>query len=300
MKMNSFSKSFIFLIVAGGAYLTACQKQSNSSGSTPANDSTAANLSASSIASDNAYNDVLTIALQAGSDNNIDRVIAKMISGGVQANSTRGVHIDGDSSGSCAAYTVSPADNSTFPKTITVDFGTGCVSLDGITRSGKITFLFSGRLLTPGTTVSASFANYVVNGFGLQGTYSLTNNSSVNGIAYSTQVTNGQINFPDASWFTFSGHRSVVQIAGQSTPLDFSDDVYSITGSHTCASSNNKTLHDSVTTALVKANSCSWISSGILSFTYYGISGTVDFGNGTCDNQATIKVGIIQEPITLH
>ena len=37
---------------------------------------------------------------------------------------------------SCATVTVNPQNS--FPKPITIDFGNGCVSADGITRSGKI------------------------------------------------------------------------------------------------------------------------------------------------------------------
>ena len=40
---------------------------------------------------------------------------------------------------SCAIVTVTPQN--TFPKTITIDFGNGCTSADGITRKGKINIL---------------------------------------------------------------------------------------------------------------------------------------------------------------
>ena len=86
-----------------------------------------------------------------------------------------------------------------YPKTLTLDFGTGCTSADGIMRKGKLIYLFSGPLLLPGATASVSFNQYIVNGYGILGTYTITNNSSESlGISFTTQVTNGIITYPDA------------------------------------------------------------------------------------------------------
>lgn len=299
MKSTTILKTGLTLFTAAGIFFTACKKDNNAGSSSLSTDSTAANLSASSATSDNAYNDVFQVALNTGSDNSISRIIQQASAGSVKTDGVHGVTVNGNGSGSCAAYTVSPADSTTFPKTITVDFGAGCTSLDGVTRIGKITYVFSGRLRIPGTTVSATFTGYSVNGYGLQGTYSVTNNSTQNGLAYSTSVTNGKVIFPDSSWYTFSGHKSVVQTAGQSTPFDFSDDVYGVTGAKTVASSDNKTIYDSVTTTLVKANACHWVSQGVVSFTYNTVHGTFNFGTGTCDDLATINVGALSETIHL-
>jgi hypothetical protein len=299
MKSTTILKTGLTLFIATGIFFTACKKDNNSGSSSANTDSTAANLSSSSATSDNAYDDVFQIAVNTGSDNSISRIIAQASTGSVETNSVHGVTVNGNGSGSCAAYTVSPADSTTFPKTITVDFGTGCTSNDGVTRIGKITYIFSGRLRVPGTTVSATFTGYSVNGYGLQGTHSITNNSTQNGIAWSTSVTEGKVIFPDASWFTFSGHKSVVQTAGQTTPFDFTDDVYGISGAKTLTSSDNKTIQDSVTTTLVKANSCHWVSSGIVSFTYNGVNGTFNFGDGTCDDLAAIHVGMLSDTVHL-
>jgi hypothetical protein len=300
MKSTTILKTGLTLFIAAAVFFTACKKDNNAGSSSATTDSTAANLSSSSATSDNAYDDVFQIAVAAGSDNSISRIIAQASTGSVETNAVHGVTVNGNGSGSCAAYTVSPADSTTFPKTITVDFGVGCTSTDGVTRIGKITYVFSGRMRVPGTTVSATFTGYSKNGYGLQGTYSITNNSTQNGLAYSTSVTNGKVIFPDASWYTFAGHKSVVQTAGQSTPFNFADDVYGITGARTVASSDNKTIYDSVTTTLVKANSCHWISQGVVSFTYNNVHGTFNFGDGTCDSLASINVGLLSETVHLR
>ncbi len=79
---------------------------------------------------------------------------------------------------SCANYTISDSVPGEYPKTLTLDFGAGCSSVDIVIRTGKLIYTFSGPLFTPGTTVSVAFNQYTVNGYGIQGTYAITNNST--------------------------------------------------------------------------------------------------------------------------
>ncbi|MFI5152582.1 MAG: hypothetical protein ACHQET_04565 [Chitinophagales bacterium] len=293
-----FSALFVLILLFS---MDSCKKDNNNN-STPANDSTAANQSASSIAADNAYDDVFETAIQTGYDNNIAYRVSLPENGQVESNA---VHDRAGTTGSnsingCAIYTVTPNDTTTFPKTIIVDFGSGCTSSTGVTRKGKITYIYSGKLIYPGTTVSATFTNYSVNGYQLQGTYSITNNSSLSGIAFTTKVTGGQITFPDASTYSYSGNKTVTQTAGSSTLIDPTDDVYSISGNGNF-SSNGNTLVNNISTPLSKAYSCKWVQSGIVSFTYNSnTKGTFDFGAGTCDANAVIKVGALTLNVTLQ
>ena len=78
----------------------------------------------------------------------------------------------------CAIYTLDDTIPGEYPKTLTLDFGTGCTSADGIMRKGKLIYVFSDPLLVPGATASVTFDQYVVNGYGVLGTYTITNNSS--------------------------------------------------------------------------------------------------------------------------
>ena len=303
MKIPTFFKITFssFLVIGLLASMSSCKKDNNT-GSSPSNDSTAANQSASSISADNAYDDVFQTAIQTGYDNNIAYRVSLPENGQVQSNAVHSKSGSTVSNGvnGCAIYTVSPNDTTTFPKTITVDFGTGCTSSSGVTRKGIITYIYSGKLIYPGTTVSATFTNYSVNGYQLQGTYSITNNSSLSGIAFTTKITDGQITFPDASTYTYSGNKTVTQTAGASTLIDPTDDVYSITGSGTFGSNGN-TLVNTISTPLSKAYTCKWVQSGIVSWTCNSnIKGTFDFGNGTCDANAVIKVGSITLNVTLQ
>jgi len=306
MKISNFFKPLFAVFIITAVLATGCKKDNNSSNNnnnnTENDDSTAVDMSGSSAIADNAYNDVLQTALEGASDNNIAYMVSQASRGTVESNSVHnGVSVTGITSLTCATYTLVPADANTFPKTLTVDFGSGCTSADGVTRKGKIIYNISGRVLYPGTTITATFQNYAVFNYQLEGTYSITNSSNVDSAQYTTKVTGGKITFPNTYWYTYSGDKIITMTAGMNTPGDLTDDVYSIRGSNSFSSALGNKLDVTITTILSKAYTCHNIGSGVISFTFNDkINGTLDFGNGACDNQATITVGQITKQVTLN
>lgn len=77
---------------------------------------------------------------------------------------------------SCAAVTVIPLNG--FPKNIVINFGTGCTSQNGITRSGKIMVHLTDSLRRPGSVATMTFDNYFVRGYKKEGTITRTNTST--------------------------------------------------------------------------------------------------------------------------
>ncbi len=297
MKFRSIAPAVKMLCLLTVIGLASCKKDSSASTS----DTKAATLSDSSTVADNMYNDVLNNAFYASVDNESVWNAAGSRSGKTAINSTSSNTTTTANLG-CAIYSFDDSVQGEYPKVLTVNFGTGCTSTDGVYRSGVITFTFSGPLLFPGTTTTATFNKYVVNGYGIQGAYSIANNSTdVGGIIFTTQVTNGIITYPDASNYNYASNKTFSQTGGLSTFGDITDDVYSITGNSSFASSDGSSLVCTVTTPLVKAFTCPNISAGVLSFVYdEAIKGTIDFGDGTCDSLATLKVGSIQRMISLR
>jgi hypothetical protein len=255
-------------------------------------------MSTSSATADNQYNDVLNVGLQvgAGGSTTIDKTGSFAIAG---SHTT----ITGPGGATpCAILSASITDSTVYPVSVAIDFGSGCTGADGITRKGKVTYVFSGRIYVPGTTVSVTFSSYSVNGYQLAGNYSITNTSTGSGIAFQWKVAGGQITFPDGTSYTYAGTRNVTQTAGAGT-LTLLDDSYSITGSHSYGSSTGKTLTDSITTPLVWPVTCNHIVSGVIGFTYSyngaSVNGTLDYGSGTCDDTATIKAGVTTKTVEL-
>ena len=191
---------------------------------------------------------------------------------------------------SCATITVTPQN--TFPKTITIDFGTGgCTSADGIARKGKINITLSDYLHSPGTTAVMTFDNYYTVGFKVEGTITWTNTSTPNGISWSRQISNGRVIEPIGGYYwTHDGTKNVIQTAGGNTPLNLLDDVYSITGNHTVKNPAGKTRTVTIVEALEKKATCHHVTKGkmkVQGTTHFAI---LDYGDGTCDNKATITI----------
>jgi hypothetical protein len=148
--------------------------------------------------------------------------------------------------------------------------------------------------------VSVSFSNYYVNDYHVEGSYSITNNSgSGNGLNYTTATNGGKVTYPDgATWYSYTGTHTLAQTGGIGTST-VADDVYNWTGNFTTTSSAGNSLTGTITTALVKSMACKNIISGVEAFTYNRISGTIDFGAGTCDNLATLTIGGTSKTIIL-
>ncbi len=240
----------------------------------------AAKLSEASARSEAAFEDVFDIVLQDG-----------------EANGVAGRGVNASRIASCASVTIAPL-GTTWPKTMTVDFGTGCTGPNGVTRKGKIIAVLSDRILQAGTTVAVSFDNYFVNNYKVEGNVLFTNNGGT-GLNVTRQTTNGKLTYPDGTTFyTYTGSHTLAQTAGAGT-LTFVDDVFSITGGGTTGSSAGNTLTTNITTPLVKATACHNVSAGVTQFTYNNISGSLNFGNGNCDNLATLTVGPFTQVVIL-
>ena len=199
---------------------------------------------------------------------------------------------------SCATVTVNP-QNSTFPKTIVIDFGNGCTSQDGISRKGKINITLSDYVHNPGAVAVMTFENYNTAGFNIEGTITWTNTSTPNGISWTREVTNGRVIEPLGGYYwTHEGTKTVTQTAGASTPSNLLDDVYSVSGSHTVKNPAGKTRTVTITDALEKKVTCHNITKGkmkIQAQTHFAI---LDYGDGACDNIASIIIDGVA-PITI-
>lgn len=189
-------------------------------------------------------------------------------------------------SSSCPVITVTNPNQ--YPGAmLTVDYGTGCVdSTDGKTRRGSITATFSAPWDSVGCVITINLNNYYVNNIHYEGTVTVTRNSQY---SYTTAVQNGKCT--TTNWvLTWASTRTITQTAGTST-TNASDDIYTISGNANGVNRNNLAYTVNITQDLVKEQACSWISKGVIELTPDGMATrTVDFGDGTCDNKATLTI----------
>ena len=211
--------------------------------------------------------------------------------------------------GNCATVTVAPAwPDSTFPKTVTVDFGTtNCLGTDSKNRRGKIIYTMSGRYKTSGTQISVSLENYYVNDYKVEGTKTIINNgkNSDNHTNFTITITNGKITTPDGKEVSWESTRNREWYSGEETGYmtpdtvnggilgwnGLTDDVYHITGSATGTNSEGRTYTLTITSYLQVQIGCRWIQKGTIEIQPDGLSKRViDYGSGDCDNNATVTI----------
>lgn len=202
-------------------------------------------------------------------------------------------------SNSCFTLTISPKDN-TWPKTLTLDFGTGC-TIDNITRKGKIIAVFADRFKNPGAKVTVNFENFQVNDHKIEGTSIISNNgkNASGNFNYTVEVSNAKISTTDKI-FSFSSVNNIELIEGSASSTPF-DDVFSITGSANGTSSKGKDFAVSIVKPLIKKMACGFIVAGSADITS-GASPTqtLDYGSGDCDEKATVTVSGITKEIALR
>ncbi|MEO5967499.1 MAG: hypothetical protein ABIP68_05050 [Ferruginibacter sp.] len=189
---------------------------------------------------------------------------------------------------SCATVTVTP--ESGFPKTIVIDYGTGCTSPNGITRSGIIKIVISDSLRFAGSTSVMTFNNYYINNLKREGTITWTNQNTPTGRGWQRKVENGKITDSLGHYWTFESIRNVSQVAGFSTPRVIFDDAYSITGAGTVTNDRQITRTNTITQALHKAVACDNIDKGEITIVGPLHTSVLNFGNGECDRIATISI----------
>ncbi|WP_130734381.1 hypothetical protein [Flavobacterium sp. J27] len=187
----------------------------------------------------------------------------------------------------CANVSIQSGTIGQFPITFAIDFGTGCLH-NGILRAGIITITFDDYVTNFGSHMTITRTNYYVNGRKIEGTVVYENQTTNTQLPQWTRtVTNGQLTTISGSVFTFSGTRSVQQIEGVST-LTLGDNVYKVlSGNHTVNRPNGSSLTVTVVTPLIKKYACNYISQGQLNLQGTILDGILDYGNNTCDNQAT-------------
>ncbi|HUR66758.1 MAG TPA: hypothetical protein VMZ03_10465 [Chitinophagaceae bacterium] len=191
--------------------------------------------------------------------------------------------------GPCVTITVTPND-STYPKTITIDFGDGCVCADGKFRKGAIIIHLTAPIRRSGAVMTITFRNFYLNRAHIQGTKIVTNLSENGNIKFTVQVVNGSVNFPNGRGYQYDGLKYVAQIEGGSTRT-IRDDVYKIEGRSKTQFNSGLTINLNTESPLIKKVVCPWISDGTLKIKINSRLLFLDYGapnNGDCDNKALL------------
>ena len=204
---------------------------------------------------------------------------------------------------SCASTTIVPYDTVTWPKTLTIDFGTtNCLCTDGNYRKGIITAVFSGPYRDSTTVITVTLTNYYHNDNLIQGTQTITNkgHNTSNNLVYNVVVNNATYTTSNGN-MSWSTNQNREWIAGENTSSNLLDDVYLITGTANGRGINGNAYTIAINSPLRAELNCQWIVSGSFTVSPQNYPSIVfDYGSGTCDNQATAVLNAKTYTITLY
>lgn len=184
-------------------------------------------------------------------------------------------------------------------KTITIDFGTtNCLCEDGKERRGKVIVEFEGTYNELDNVITTTTDNYFVNDHQVEGIRTATNQSnSVYKVNADVTITlNGA-----SSSLTWVSERTRTLVSGQDTPLILTDNVYEISGTAKGETAEGKDYTFETVSNLVVQLGCRYIKSGQLKLTSSHLKedAIIDYGDGTCDNKATLTYGKKVKELTL-
>ncbi|MEP6466726.1 MAG: hypothetical protein ABJB05_10495 [Parafilimonas sp.] len=212
----------------------------------------------------------------------------------------------------CPVTSYNPAKG-VYPDTRTVDYGSGCTDDYGVTRSGKrFTTIYGDKFTAPaGKTISVTtFSNYYVNGVNITGNVKISimspaspgplmlrilvaktvtdaygNTSSYVNSATQTQIAGGETDSLEDNVFKISENSYGSEISGDSAMITW------------------KSVSDPAN-PMIKMALCPYRSKGgeMITLKQLGVTTDeyLDYGNGDCDNQATLSVNNgTPQPVTL-
>lgn len=182
-----------------------------------------------------------------------------------------------------------------FPKTITITFTDWKVG-ERPAKNGVIQIVITGPMHRAGTSRTITFQNFTIGGNLMEGTKTITN---VDGITVTITLRGGKITFQDGTFITREVSRTRKWIAGILTPRFIWDDEFQIEGTVSGVNRRGEQYSVVITKPLIRRMACLWLVEGTVTMRRGDRSLVLDYGNGTCDDLATITANGETREITL-
>lgn len=278
MKTKNLFQFGIMLLTAATLTLSSCKKEDEDSDTSTAGDNALA---------ESTFQDVTNIASEAG-DGSLSNY--------------RGGNYEGLLS-TCAVITMDTAV-STNPDTLRINFGSSnCMCNDGRNRRGTIVITYNGHYRDSGTVWNISFDNYFVNDNQVLGTKTVSNlgHNQAGHLVYDVNVNGSLVLANNGGTITWTSQRQREWTAGESTS-QWSDDVYSITGTASGTSASGNSYSATITNPLIRnmALGCRrhFVQGTVEVTPSNKPMRTIDFGTGACDDIATVTIN--NNTYTIH
>jgi hypothetical protein len=175
-----------------------------------------------------------------------------------------------------------------------VYFGSNnCLCNDQKYRKGKVKIIY-GKL---SKTISLSTENYFVNNNKVE----VSRNLKYILPTYFVIDASSSITFADSNQtITENSTRTINWNEGSSTLSDKTDDVFTLAGSGSGTNHNGENYTVKITTPIKRTGDCSFIKSGEIEIKPSNkVARVINFGDGECDDIATISIGKYSKIIAL-
>lgn len=199
-------------------------------------------------------------------------------------------HID-----SCVNVTVS---GSGYPREIVIEYLEGC-STHRHDKHGKVIINLSDTITNEGAIQTITYQDLYIDSIKVDLTASLENkgkNGSGNWVIekkYTQTITKND------ETFVRTNQELIEWVTGFET-TDRDDNIYYISGSGSVVLNDTASYSKTITTPLLFDASCEYIKSGVVELTRNGNVSVIDYGDGTCDDVATVTSNGVTEEINLH
>jgi hypothetical protein len=174
----------------------------------------------------------------------------------------------------------------TFPKTVTIDYGTGCTNSNGVTKKGKVIIYMSNSLNIVGAIRNISFDGFTINNTSITGTKNLEN-TGVNNAGNALISVNGNLTFTHPNGTRTRTYTHEREWIGYTT-CERTDDEWKITGSGNVTRNNGVSRPYSITQAIHIKFGCRYPVSGKIDIGTANRGCIINYGDGQCDEFAVL------------
>ncbi len=171
---------------------------------------------------------------------------------------------------------------------IVLDYGDGCLTKKQHEVKGKIIIHMDPNMETRSIVLTYSFDDFFIDDKKIEGTVEKKRlRSNAKGNPESQINKNVKIIWDKGAYVTIEGLRTREWIEGKDNKV-WGDNVFSITGNWIISKKNGDIFTSTIKEPLIRSMACRFIISGIVEIKKADKTSQLDYGDGACDDKATI------------